>query len=182
MENIKLLPEQVKSIQERIGFLKSHIETLRQYLANEDRKVLTASQNQGFNGLPDVVTFNELSRTKDELEKLEETLRNAIIIEDFSEGQIEVGTKFVVTLKSGNSVKTAKHVLVDGGQHILELLSSEYKPVSVKSPFGQAVRSKKLNEVFMFCTPSNEVYVGMIEEIVPELEKTCSNDDKQLTK
>ena len=182
MEKIRLLPEQAKNIQERIVFLKSHIETLREYLENGDSKTLMSSQNQGFNGLPDVVTFNELSRTKEELEKLEETLRNAIIIEDFSEGQIEVGTKFVVTLKYGNNVKTAKHVLVDGGQHILELLSSEYKPISVKSPFGQAVRSKKLNDVFMYCTPANEVYVGMIEEIVPELEKTCSNDDKILVK
>ena len=181
MENIRLLPEQVKNIQERIEFLKSHIETLREYLANEDRKVLAISQNQGFNGLPDVFTSNELSRTKEELEKLEETLRNAIIIEDFSEGQIEIGTKFVVTLKHGNNVKTTKHILVEDGQHILEILSSEYKPVSLKSPFGRAVHSKKLNEGFTYSS-SNGVYVGMIEEIVPELEKTCSNDDKKLVK
>ena len=143
MGSIKLLPEQLEQIKTRVSELEHQISELRESLLKSDTQVMRYSGGEGFDGIPDLATFGQLSIAKQELVELTETLRNAEVISEYNNEQIEVGTRFVVTIKKENRASTEKLILVDGGQHILDLLSSEYKPVSIASPFGQAVRSKK---------------------------------------
>lgn len=182
MKKVQLLPEQLKIMESKIKELETQIKEIHQCLINGDSQCISSSNRQGFDGIPDIVSFQELSRLKRELNDLEETIRNAEIVKEYDCEKIEVGTKFVVTLKKKNQMVTAKHILVDGIEHILELLSSEYKPVSINSPLGQAVRSKKTNDVITYVTMNDGLVIGLVDSIVLENEKTISENGNQLTK
>lgn len=182
MKKVQLLPEQLEIIKRRKATLEVQIKEIHECLLTGDSKLVSSSDRQGFDGIPDLASFQELSRLRNELSELNETIRNAEIVEAYDYEKIEVGTRFIVTLKKKNQMVTSKHILVDGVEHILELLSSEYKPVSINSPFGQAVRSKKANEVITYVSMDAGLVMGLIDTIIPVNEKNISENGHQLTK
>jgi len=174
--------EQVAYIEGRIRELEREIKEIRDCLTNGEQSRGFASNTQGFDGIPDIASFNALGRARNEFRELEQLLRNAEIIREYNAEQIEVGTKFVATLKfSKTGLKTEKYILIDFSLNP-KLSFDEYKPVSVNSPFGMAIRSKKMNETILYATPDNDVVVGMIDEIVPSAEKAHSENIIQLAK
>lgn len=182
MEKVKLLPEQVKYIEERVKELEEHIKEIRECLVNGDSSHVFSSDNQGFDGIPDLASFNELGRAKAELAELTKILRTAEIVKGYNEEQIEVGTKFVATLKfAKQGLITEKYILIDFSLNP-KLNIDEYKPVSVNSPFGMAIRSKKANETILYATPNNEAVVGLIDEIIPAQQIARSENIIKLAK
>ena len=85
---------------------------------------------------------------EDRIAKLEELLKNASIVSGNHSGSVNVGS--VVTVEK------------DGKKFVYNIVGSEeadaaLNKISIKSPFGQAILSKKKGDDFSFTAPSGEL-------------------------
>jgi transcription elongation factor GreA len=91
---------------------------------------------------------------EDRIAKLEELLKNAVIISGNHSGTVSVGS--TVTVEK------------DGKKFIYSIVGSEEADVvsnkiSIKSPFGQSVLGKKKGDTFSFRAPSGELSYKVLE-------------------
>lgn len=91
---------------------------------------------------------------EDRISKLENLLKNAVIISGNHGGTVSVGS--TVTVEK------------DGKKFVYSIVGSEESDVtsnkiSMKSPFGQAIIGKKKGENFSFSSPSGELLYKIIE-------------------
>lgn len=96
----------------------------------------------------------EQAVVEDRINKLENLLKNAIIVSSSDTGIVNVGS--VVTVEK------------DGKQVVYTIVGSEEADVtsnkiSIKSPFGQSVIGKKKGEKFSFMAPNGEVSYSIID-------------------
>lgn len=96
----------------------------------------------------------EQAVVEDRINKLENLLKNAIIVSSSDTGIVNVGS--VVTVEK------------DGKQAVYTIVGSEEADVtsnkiSIKSPFGQSVIGKKKGEKFSFMAPNGEVSYSIID-------------------
>jgi len=96
----------------------------------------------------------EQALVEDRINKLENLLKNALIVSSSDTGIVNVGS--VVTVEK------------DGKKSIYTIVGSEEADVtsnkiSVKSPFGQSIIGKKKGEEFIFTAPSGEVSYSIVD-------------------
>ena len=85
---------------------------------------------------------------EDRITKLEELLKTAKIVSDHTTNIVNIGS--VVTVEKDNK----KFVYTIVGSEEADVVGNK---ISIKSPFGQAVLSKKKGEEFSFKAPSGEL-------------------------
>jgi transcription elongation GreA/GreB family factor len=150
------------------------IETMR----NEDFKPAFCTSG-GFDDLPDFETYASNERLRDEIREIKRTLEFAEI-DEVSNEEIGLGSKFIATLNDlSGKIVTEKYTIYAGLFLALDP-EAEYTLVSVNSPFGKAVLTKKVNDEFSFVTPDKIVISGVIDEIINE--KELEDKPKQLVK
>ncbi len=91
---------------------------------------------------------------EDRISKLENLLKNAVIVSGNHSGTVTVGSEVTV--------------LKDGKKFIYSIVGSEEADVitnkiSIKSPFGQAVMGKKKGDDFTFKSPGGELSYKVVE-------------------
>ena len=95
---------------------------------------------------------------EDRISKIEELLKTATVISSHQTSSVNVGS----------SVTVEKIPSTDGKRFVYTIVGSEEADVSsnkisIKSPFGQAVISKKKGEEFKFSSPSGELSYKVID-------------------
>lgn len=96
----------------------------------------------------------EQAVVEDRINKLENLLKNAIIVSSSDTGIVNVGS--VVTVEKDG--KKAVYTIV--GSEEADVTSNK---ISIKSPFGQAVIGKKKGEKFSFNAPNGEVSYSIVD-------------------
>ncbi len=96
----------------------------------------------------------EQAVVEDRINKLENLLKNAIIVSSSDTGVVNVGS--VVTVEKDG--KKAVYTIV--GSEEADVTSNK---ISIKSPFGQAVIGKKKGEKFSFNAPNGEVSYSIVD-------------------
>lgn len=91
---------------------------------------------------------------EDRIVKLENLLKNAVIVSSSDTGTVNVGS--VVTVEKDNK----KIVYTIVGSEEADVVSNK---ISIKSPFGQAVLGKKKGEKFNFMAPNGEVSYVVVD-------------------
>jgi len=91
---------------------------------------------------------------EDRIAKLEELLKNATVISSHETSAVNIGS--VVTVEK------------DGKKSIYTIVGSEEanvisNKISIKSPFGQAIMSKKKGEIFSFKAPNGELSYKVVD-------------------
>ncbi len=91
---------------------------------------------------------------EDRISKLENLLKNAVIVTSHHGGAVTVGSEVTVE-KAG---KKFTYSIV--GSEEADVISNK---ISIKSPFGQAVMGKKKGEQFTFKSPTGELSYKIVE-------------------
>ncbi|MBN2094364.1 MAG: transcription elongation factor GreA [Candidatus Zambryskibacteria bacterium] len=91
---------------------------------------------------------------EDRIKKIEEILKNAIVISSHSTNEVAVGS--VVTVEKDGDKKV--YTLVGGEES--DLSSGK---ISIHSPFGRAIVGKKKKESFTFNAPSGSISYKIID-------------------
>jgi transcription elongation factor GreA len=91
---------------------------------------------------------------EDRIAKLEELLKNAVIISGSHGGTVSVGSTVTVE-KEGK-----KFVYSIVGSEEADVVSNK---ISIKSPFGQSILGKKKGDTFSFKAPSGELSYKVVE-------------------
>ncbi len=89
----------------------------------------------------------EQASVEDRISRLEQILKNAVLIEVHDTGKVSIGSKFTVR-KVGEKEKKQFTIVSP------EESDAKEGKISVKSPIGQAAYGKKKGDEFSFKTPS----------------------------
>src|SRR3989338_5884195 len=91
---------------------------------------------------------------EDRIAKLEELLKTATVVSDHKTGAVNVGS--IVTVEKDGK----KSVYTIVGSEEANVISNK---ISIKSPFGQAILSKKKGDTFSFQAPSGELSYRLVD-------------------
>lgn len=92
--------------------------------------------------------------TEDRIIKLENLLKNAVIVSSSDTGTVNVGS--VVTVEKDSK----KIIYTIVGSEEADVVSNK---ISIKSPFGQAIIGKKKGEKFNFLAPNGQVSYVIVD-------------------
>ena len=175
----KVTKEEKEYLERRLKELEVQAAKSTETLRDQDFRPAFCSGNNGFDDLPNYEIFENNARIRNEISEVRDTLNRAVV-DEVSTEEIGLGSKFVATLNDlDGSVVTKKYTLFSGIFLAFDE-KTEFTLVSVNSPFGKAVLSKKVNDEFTFLTPDKIRISGVIDEIVSE--KTIEDAPKQLVK
>lgn len=175
---IRLLPEQVTEIQQQIDLLTSSLKEDVQYMKDNNRASGTGCQ--GFEFVPDYMPLAELNRTKQELSKLKSILNLAVVVSEYDDTKVNIGTRFTVTLDFNGEMDTQEYVLVE--QNVAPILK-DVKYISITSPLGEAVYNKQVNDAISYSIPNGSMLVkGLVESISSSRLDPEINNDKIIKK
>lgn len=182
MDKVRLLPEQISFIKERINALLENIGSLRADMSNRENRPAGCGL-QGFDYVADFSTLNEISKIKGTVNELEELLNNSVIVSEYDSTKIGIGTRFIVSLDLGKGeIDTTDYVLLES----LEMPKMDgVTYISLASPLGKAVYGRSTNEVICYTTPDKRIIGGLVEDIAPSrgtLKLNSSENGKQYTK
>ena len=173
---MKITKEEKESLEQRLAYLQEQESQSSSLIRDNGFKPAFCSGNNGFDDLPNFEIYSRNARLRREINELRDTLNEAEV-EEVSTEEIGVGTKFVATTNLEGTVNTKKFILFGG---VSLNFDKEFTLVSVNSPFGQAVVSKKVGDEFSYKTPENRIVSGVIDRIVSE--KEIEEQPKQLMK
>lgn len=143
--NVNLLtPEGYKKIKEEIDYRET---TLRDSLAetlNEMRSQGDLRENDGYS-----LAVEDNDRNEEEILRLKSVLRNAKVVK--RNGKKSVGIGSTVTILCDKDEERVYKIVGEDGANPLENI------ISYKSPIGDALMNKKVNEKFTLKTPKGEM-------------------------
>lgn len=145
-----LTKERHKALSEELDYLKK---TKRREVAEQleyAKSLGDLSENAEYHEARDMQGIVE-----DRIQKLEEVLKNAVIVSLHHTEAVAVGSEVTVT-KNGD--KDERIYTIVGGEES-DLTSGK---ISVHSPFGEAVMGKKKSESFTYNAPSGPVTYKII--------------------
>ena len=165
----KLTKEEKVYLEERLVQLEEQIANSNETIKDQGFKPAFCSCEGGFDDLPNFEMYQNNARLRQEISEVRDTLDNAEV-EEVSTEEIGLGTKFVATSNDlDGEVVTRKYTLF-GGLFLAFDQNTDFILVSVNSPFGKAVISKKEKDEFSYVTPDKIVVSGVIDEIISEKE------------
>ena len=91
---------------------------------------------------------------EDRIAKLEELLKTATVVSNHETSAVNIGS--VVTVEKDSK----KFIYTIVGSEEANVISNK---ISIKSPFGQAILSKKKGETFSFKAPSGEILYKVVD-------------------
>jgi transcription elongation factor GreA len=142
---------------EKHGELLQELEYLKNTKRKEVAEQLEYSKSLG--DLSENAEYHEARDSQAVLEdriiKIENILKNAVIVSSHGKDVVSVGSK-VTVVKNGNKEENT-YTLVGAEESDINL-----GKISVKSPFGEAVMGKKNGETFSFNAPSGPVTYKVI--------------------
>ena len=165
----KVTKEEKAYLEERLVQLEEQMASSNATIKDQGFRPAFCSGDGGFDDLPNYEIYQSNARLRQEISELRDTLDRAEV-EEVSTEEIGLGSKFVATLNDlDGEIVTRKYTLF-GGVFMAFDQNTEFALVSVNSPFGKAVISKKVNDKFSYVTPGKIVVSGVIDEIVSEKE------------
>lgn len=169
---IRLLPEQIDEIQQQIDLLTISLKKDVDLLKDNGRASGTGSQ--GFEYVPDFMSLEELGKTKEELSRLKSILNLAVVVSEYDNTKVNIGTRFTATFDFDGEMETEEYVLVEKN---VAITTKSLKYISIESPLGKAVYNKTANDVFSYSIPRSSITVkGLINSISPSrLDSEISN-------
>lgn len=180
MSSKKLTKKEHEYLVKRLEELEKLASQSSKDLQDSDFRVAFCCKNSGFDDLPNYEMYTNENRIHSEINEIRATLNASEIIEQISTEEIGIGTKFVATANGLDGVvRTRKYTLFNG---LFMPSESEFILVSVNSPFGQAVLTKREKDEFSYVTPDKKVISGVVDEIISEKDKDKENLPKQLIK
>lgn len=175
----KVTKEEKAYLEERLVQLEEQIADSNATIKEEGFRPAFCIGDGGFDDLPNFEMYQNNARLRQEISELRDTLDSAEV-EEVSTEEIGLGTKFVATLNDlDGEVVTRKYTLF-GGVFLALNQNTDFTLVSVNSPFGKAVISKKEKDEFSYVTPGKIVVSGVIDEIISE--KEVEEEPKQKIK
>ena len=163
----KVTKEEMAYLEEKLEQLEKQMDSSIAIIKAQGFKPAFCSIDGGFDDLPNYEMYQSNARLRQEISELRDTLSHAEVGEVSTE-EIGLGSKFVATLNDlDGEIITKKYTLYSGVFMALDQ-NTEFTLVSINSPFGKAVISKKVNDKFSYVTPGKIVVSGVIDEIVSE--------------
>lgn len=165
-----------KLTKQEVEFIKKRKVTLEKQLKDSCSQLGSSGKLDMISGgeydhLEDYSLQDEVRRLRGEISDLNLALSSSEVVEEPNNESVEVGTKFIATVTEfGKDSQTSKYILI-GQAFLLNLDDLEYRPVSVGSPFGQAVLGKSCGEEVVYVTPNCKKFHAIIDEIICEKEK-----------
>lgn len=165
----KVTREEKAYLEKRLKELEAQAAKSTEALRDQEIRHAFCSGNNGFDDLPNYEIFENNARIRNEISEIRDTLNHAVV-EEVSNEEIGVGSKFVATLNDLDGEVVTKKYTLFGGIFMALDQDTEFTLVSVNSPFGKAVMSKKAKEEFSFVTPGKVVVSGVVDEILTQKE------------
>ena len=170
MSKVKLIPEQLKLIEERIGQLEDSISAIREEYRNTKPDFFTNVLYKEFSNSIDQMLPFELSNNQKELISLKHLLEEAEIVTEYDDTKINIGTSFKVALKSNDGmISESSYILTD---IVKEASIRKRGFVSIASPLGKAVYNKQIDDKFSYQTPDGITIWGVVTNIASMNEYT----------
>lgn len=173
----KVTREEKAYLEKRLKELEAQAAKSTEALRDQDIRPAFCSGNNGFDDLPNYEIFENNARIRNEISEIRDTLNHAVV-EEVSKEEIGVGSKFVATLNDLDGEVVTKKYTLFGGIFMALDQETEFTLVSVNSPFGKAVMSKKAKEEFSFVTPGKVVVSGVVDEILTQKESVDAPKQK----
>jgi transcription elongation factor GreA len=147
----KQMNEKEYLTQEKFDEFKKELDQLKNVRRKEVAESLEYSKALG--DLAENAEYHEArdmqATIEDRIIKLEDLLKNAVIVSDHvSTGSVNIGSTVTVE-KDG---KTIVYTIV--GSEEADVMTNK---ISVRSPFGQAILGKKVHDKFSFTSPNGEL-------------------------
>ncbi len=154
---MKLLPEQVVQINEKLEKLRDTNKRLKEIKKNDF--VNANYTTEGFTDIPDNQLSVDINEIINEIHELELILKTCTIVDAAPSEIIGIGSEFTATVDFFGEKEKETYVLVENGHKI-----AGKKIISVASPLGQSVFGKTVNDHFSY-EVNNNVFNGIVNEI-----------------
>jgi len=162
-ENKKLLPSQIAKINEKINDLENKIEELK----NNNKGVSGSIYSAKDKATADVVD-PELSRVikeiEDEISELRTLVNEALVIDNYNDEYIEIGTRFEATINYLGETETEEYILIQSRIGYQDEKNAVLAMIS--SPFGSAVLGRTVGSEFEYKSNGQSIK-GRINRIIP---------------
>lgn len=135
-----------------IKLLPSQFEQMNQQLKKLEEKI-TRLNNK-----------NEKIELQVEIDKLKGIINNAVIIENYNENVIEIGTRFEATVNYGNEKETDEYILIQSREGYKDEKNAILAMIS--TPFGSAVLGRTVGSEFEY-NAHGQIFKGVINKIIP---------------
>jgi transcription elongation factor GreA len=142
--------EGLRKIQEELDFRSTVKKEQLKTTLNEMIQAGDLSENDGYTLALDDMRSNDF-----EIERLTDLIKRAKVVENSSNGVIELGDTAV--LNDGNG-KEVSYTLV--GEEEADILNMK---ISYKSPLGSSIMGKKKGDSFKFKTPRGEMKYKIVD-------------------
>lgn len=155
---MKLIPEQLTKIEEKIVELNKSLQTYESYITERNSESI---QDQLGYRVGDTITEFGLQSERKQLDDLKKIIEKAEIVDTQSTDSVGIGTYFKVSFFDD---EPDEFTLVED---LVGLNSSDF--ISSNSPFGKSVYGKKVGEKFSYTvktsTNNNQEISGRITSI-----------------
>lgn len=162
MKKVKLLPEQIKVLEEKLEKLRQEKHKMLDDYSN-NQKITQSSSNELSD--PQDFTFRiNLHQINENIKEIESLLNESkqINLDDYNQDIIDVGTHFSATIEFDGEIENDEYVLVSDRNGSSKERKINF--ISEESPLGKVVKGKKIGDSFHY-TVGNNVIVGFIEDI-----------------
>ena len=164
METLKLLPEQVETLNIEAGKLNEEFLKMLDDERQEER-ILPGCDMQGITDTVDSLSLSKLTYVRERIKTVNTYLNCYELVEGYDCEKISIGTEFTIFMDFGdNDTEKGTYRLVQA--NVCNKHENNY--ISVDCPLGNAVLNKKVGEQISYLTPNSNRVNGIILDILPE--------------
>jgi len=167
--------EELIYLKQKLEILEEQYNKINDVVKDSDDRPLYCGVD-GFESTPDYLLYDIRNELHSKIRELKQTISESMVVAEISDDTVELGSKFYATVDGEKDL-----YMLYGGIYNPDFDDCEFIPVSINSPFGKAVVSKKVGDDFSFVTPKKVTVKGVVDEIVVKNVKEDSKD-KQLKK